>query len=80
MTAILMPASRLERLAEAIRTAQRQSSSPLAPARAALEALRYVDGDDEADLIEISNRYRVEAVTLSEAFDGYLVLTGRGGA
>ncbi len=78
--AYVMPASRLERVAAAIRDAQRLPHGALGPARAALVALQYVDGADEDDLVEISNRFRVEAVTLSEALDAYLDLTARGGA
>lgn len=43
-----------------------------AAARAALEAAKYVDGADEARLIKVSNAERVEAVSLSLAWDGLI--------
>lgn len=75
-----MPPSRLERIAAAIAEAHRQPHARLAPARAAIEAMKYVDGDDEEDLVRVSNMCRIEAVSLSEAIDAYLDLTVRGDA
>lgn len=41
----------------------------LPAARAALEAMKYEDGADEDRLVAASNQYRVEAVSLSQAWD-----------
>lgn len=71
----LMPPSRLERVGDAISAALRQPHSRLDLARAAIEALKYVDGADEDDLVTVSNLCRVEPVSLSEAIDAYLELT-----
>lgn len=41
-------------------------------ARAVLTAAKYEDGTDESRLIAVSNQFRVEAVSLSEAWDGLI--------
>lgn len=41
-------------------------------ARAALLAIKYEDGTDESTLIDVSNKYRVEAVSLIEAYDAMI--------
>lgn len=41
-------------------------------ARAAMTAMKYVDGTDEANLITVSNEERVEAVSLIMAWDGLI--------
>lgn len=48
-------------------------------ARAALEALKYADGHDEARLLEVSAKERVEAVSLSLAWDAMIdaILEGK---
>lgn len=40
--------------------------------RAVLRAIKYVDGTDEDDLIDVSTKLRMEAVSAIEAYDGML--------
>jgi hypothetical protein len=68
----LLNPSPLDRVADAIREAQRRPHNRMDPARAAIAALKYVDGDDEELLIEIAIRHHMDAVSLSEAIDDYL--------
>jgi len=51
---------------------ERRKNAYRAQVQAVLTALKYEDGTDESRLIEISNKYRVEAVSLSEAWDGLI--------
>lgn len=46
-------------------------------ARAVITALKYEDGTDEGTLIDVSNKHRVEAVSLCETYDAMLDAAAR---
>jgi hypothetical protein len=66
----------LERAARAFSTRvygnDREWKECVDDARAVLQAIKYEDGTDESVLIDVSNKYRIEAVSLSEAWDAMI--------